>query len=167
MSGSITFLTYPSLDLAMPDDVRRNDYAYALRENAAHSPELNQMMVVMLAIHAAEIGDAAGALRWLRHEQEKFLKPPFNVRSETPHNNCTHILATATGFLQNFLYGFTGLRVADKGLVAKYAPALPDDFKSITLRGVAFRGERFDFTVARAPRPASSGERGPQHHAQR
>jgi trehalose/maltose hydrolase-like predicted phosphorylase len=149
MAGAITLLCYPNLDFPMPDDVRRNNYDYALRKNAELTRELNQMMLVMLAIHAAELGDAAGARKWLLHQQEKFLKPPFNVRSETPHNNCTHILATAGGFLQNFLFGFTGLRLAGEGLVAKYAPVLPAEFKQITLQGVAVRGERFDFAVAR------------------
>lgn len=149
MAGALTFLCYPNLDLPMPDDVRRNNYAYALRQNAALTRELNQMMLVMLAIHAAELGDATGARHWLLHEQDKFLKPPFHVRSETPHNNCTHILATGGGFLQNFLYGFTGLRIADGGLVAKYAPVLPAEFKRITLRGVTVRGRRFDYVVAR------------------
>jgi len=149
MAGSLTFLTYPSLDLSMSDDVRRNDYEYALRKNAELSPELNQMMVVMLAIHAAELGDAESALRWLRHEQALFLKPPFLVRSETPHNNATYILATTAGFLQNFLYGFTGLRLAGEGLAGKYAPVLPAAIKRLTLKGVACRGERLDVIVER------------------
>lgn len=149
MAGALTFLCYPNLDFPMPDEVRRNDYDYALRQNAALTRELNQMMLVMLAIHAAELGDAAGARRWLLHDQDKFLKPPFNVRSETPHNNCTHILATGGGFLQNFLYGFTGLRIEAGGLVPKYAPVLPAEFKQITLRGVTVRGVRSDYVVAR------------------
>ena len=149
LAGSLSFLTYPALDLVMPDDVRRNDYAYAVKENARYSPEMHQLMAEIFAIHAAELGDAEAALRWLRDGQEGFFKPPFLLRSETPNNNVTHLLLNSAGFLQGFLYGFTGLRVADEGLVAKYAPVLPDSFKKITLRGVAFLGERFDFTVAR------------------
>jgi trehalose/maltose hydrolase-like predicted phosphorylase len=149
MAGSLTFLTYPSLDLEMSEDVRRNDYAYALQKNAELSRELNQMMVVMLAIHAAELGEGADALRWLRHEQDHFLKPPFNVRSETPHNNATGILATGSGFLQNFLLGFTGLRVTETGLAQKYRPVLPPELQRLTLKRITFRGETFEITVER------------------
>lgn len=149
LAGSLSLLTYPALDLAMPDEVRRNDYAYAVEENAKHSPEMHQLMGQIFAIHAAELGDAEAALHWLRDGQEDFFKPPFLLRSETPSNNVTHLLLNSAGFLQCFLNGFTGLRVADEGLVAKYAPVLPGDFKQITLKSAAFRGERFDFTVAR------------------
>jgi trehalose/maltose hydrolase-like predicted phosphorylase len=149
MAGSLTFLTYPSLDLPMSDAVRRNDYAYALRKNAELSPELNQMMVVMLAIHAAELGEGADALRWLQHERDRFQKPPYNLRSETPLNNTTGILATGSGFLQNFLLGFTGLRVTEVGLAQSYPPVLPPGLQRLRLPRIIFQGSAIEVIVDR------------------
>ncbi len=161
MAGAITFLCYPNLDYPMTDEVRRNNYHYAVRKNAELSPEPNQMMLVMLASHAAQLGEGEDARRWLLHERESFLKPPFNMRSETPKNNCTHHLATASGFLQAFLFGFTGLRITDEGLAARYRPALPGAWDSITVRGVTFRGERADYTIRRAADGAVQLDRQP------
>lgn len=164
MAGAITFLTYPALDLPMTDEVRRNDYAYALAKNAELSPEPNEMMLVMLAIHAAQLGLEQDAWRWLRGHSDGFLKGPFLVRSETPRNNCTYILATAGGSLQSFLYGFTGLRFADEGLVPRYRPLLPGPLRRIVVRGVVDRGARYDFTVRRGGDGVVRLERTPSTH---
>jgi trehalose/maltose hydrolase-like predicted phosphorylase len=47
------------------------------------------------------------------------------------------------------VYGFTGLRIDDKGLDGAYAPQLPPSWKSLTLRHVSFRGKLYDITVRR------------------
>jgi trehalose/maltose hydrolase-like predicted phosphorylase len=78
-----------------------------------------------------------------------FLKPPFNVRSETAENNTGYILATSAGFVQSFIYGLTGLRIQDKGLSEAYRPVLPDAWKSLTLKNVEFRGGHYDIVVSR------------------
>ena len=72
------------------------------------------------------------------------------MRTETAANNAGYILATSAGFVQSFVYGLTGLRIDDKGLDEAYAPALPPQWKSVTLKRVAFRGERYDFVISRA-----------------
>ena len=149
MAGSLTLLAAPYLDLPMPDDVRRRDYDYAVGKAAALSPEPNQMMLAMFAVHAATLGDAEGALGWLRPTEHDFLMPPFNMRSETPRNNCVPHLAAASGILQALMYGFTGLRISEAGLVGTYAPVLPQAWGNLTLKGVAFRGSVCDVFVTR------------------
>ena len=149
MGGGVTFLAYPDLDLAMSPVVRRNTYDYALRKMEELSPEPNQMMLVMLAIHAAELGEGTQAMHWLRYQQDRFLKPPFNVRSETPGNNCLYLLAAGSGSLQNFLYGFTGLRLTSKGLEQVYSPVLPPNLTGIRLTGIHVRGQSLDCTITR------------------
>jgi hypothetical protein len=109
------------------------------------------MMMVMLTVGAAELGDADGAGNWIERNLVGFLKPPFNVRSETATNNAGYILATSAGFVQSFIYGLTGLRIDEKGLDAEYAPVLPPDWKSVTLKNVSFRGEHYDYTIQRGP----------------
>jgi len=149
MAGALTLLAAPYLDLPMPDDVRRHDYEYAVQKAAELSFEPNQMMLAMFAVHATTLGDAAGALRWLRPTEHEFLKPPFNMRSETPRNNCVHHLAAACGILQVLMFGFTGLRITEEGLAGAYAPVLPETWSGLTLSGVTFRGSVFDVVVDR------------------
>jgi hypothetical protein len=107
------------------------------------------MMMVMLAVGAAEIGDATSAGAWIERNLVGFLKAPFNVRTETAANNAGYILATSAGFVQSFVYGLTGLRIDDKGLDAAYAPVLPPKWNAVTLKNVSFRGKRYDIRVDR------------------
>ena len=147
--STLAWLMYPNLDLPMSPAVRRNDFAYQLQALKTHGDDPNEMLMVMLAVGSAELGDASDAGQWLQRNVTGFLKPPFNVRTETVANNNGYILATSAGYVQSMLYGLTGLRIDAKGLDPAYAPVLPPSWKSLTLKGVSFRGKRYDITVAR------------------
>jgi len=149
MGSSLAWLMYPNLDLPMSPQVRRNDFDFQLHELKVHGDDPNEMMMVMLAVGAAELGDAKMAGEWIQRNLVGFLKPPFNVRTETVANNAGYILATSAGFVQSFVYGLSGLRVEDKGLVEAYPPALPPGWNSLQLRNVSFRGKRYDITIDR------------------
>ena len=149
MGSSLVWLMYPNLDLDMSAAVRRNDFDFQLQELKVHGDDPNEMMMVMLAVGAAEIGDANAAGAWIERNLVGFLKGPFNVRTETAANNAGYILATSAGFVQSFVYGLTGLRIDDKGLDAAYAPVLPPKWNAVTLKNVAFRGKHFDIRVDR------------------
>ena len=149
MGSSLSWLAYPNLDLPMSPQVRRNDFEFQLQELKVHGNDPNEMMMVMLAVHAAELGQGDVAGEWIDRNLVGFLKAPFNVRSETAANNAGYILATSAGFVQSFVYGLTGLRINDEGLSQAYAPVLPAKWKSLTLKNVAFRGQHFDVVVSR------------------
>lgn len=152
MGSSLSWLAYPNLDLPMSQQVRRNDFEFQLNELKVHGDDPNEMMMVMLAVHAAELGEGNLAGQWIDRNLVGFLKPPFNVRSETVQNNAGYILATSAGFVQSFVYGLTGLRIDDRGLSEAYPPVLPDSWKSLALRNVEFRGKHYDIVVSRDAR---------------
>lgn len=149
MGSSLAWLMYPNLDLPMSPQVRRNDFAFQLHELKVHGDDPNEMMMVMLAVGAAELGDDKAAGEWIQRNLAGFLKPPFNVRTETVANNAGYILATSAGFVQSFVYGLSGLRIEDDGLAEAYAPVLPPGWKSLTLRHVTFRGKHYDIRIDR------------------
>ena len=149
MGSSLAWLMYPNLDLPMSEQIRKNDFAFQLHELKVHGDDPNEMMMVMLAVGAAELGDAKTAGDWIQRNLVGFLKPPFNVRTETVANNAGYILATSAGFVQSMVYGLTGLRIDEKGLDPAYAPVLPPTWKSLTLRHISFRGKHYNITVAR------------------
>jgi protein-glucosylgalactosylhydroxylysine glucosidase len=149
MGSSLAWLMYPNLDLSMSDAVRRNDFDFQLHELKVHGDDPNEMMMVMLAVGASELGDPKSAGDWIQRNLVGFLKPPFNVRTETVANNAGYILATSAGFVQSMVYGLTGLRIDDKELDTAYAPQLPPSWKSLTLRHISFRGKLYDITVER------------------
>jgi hypothetical protein len=148
MGSSVSWLSYPPLDLTMSKEVRLNDFNFAIKSLSELTPDANDMVPVMLGIEAAELGDAEAADKWLNFSTGGFLKPPFNVRSETAKNNAIYNLSISAGFLENFLYGFTGLRFTDEGLTPVYAPILPSAFKGVTLKNISLRGKRFDFSLS-------------------
>jgi trehalose/maltose hydrolase-like predicted phosphorylase len=149
MGSSLSWLVYPNLDLPMSAQVRRNDFEFQLNELKVHGDDPNEMMMVMLAVHAAELGEGNVAGEWIDRNLVGFLKAPFNVRSETANNNAGYILSTSAGFVQSFVYGLTGLRIDSQGLSEVYRPVLPDSWRSLTLKNLSFRGKHYDVVVSR------------------
>jgi trehalose/maltose hydrolase-like predicted phosphorylase len=112
--------------------------------------EPHGMSMAPASIAAAAVGDAPLAVAWLESNfTSNLIRPPFNVRTETATNNTGYFVTASGGLLQNLLYGFSGLRIEQKGLVGAYAPLLPPQWKSMTLKNIAFRGRRYDITIDR------------------
>jgi trehalose/maltose hydrolase-like predicted phosphorylase len=143
-------LFLPSLDLAMSAELRRGDYEYAIRQTSLARVGRFSMGIAPRSIAAATIGSGADAAAWFATNFTcGTLKPPFNVRTETAGNNVGYFLTGSGGSLQSLIYGFSGLRIREQGLVAAYAPVLPASWHSLTLRDVSFRGQRLDIRVER------------------
>ena len=148
--STVGMLMYPSLDLPMSPLIRRNDYDHAINPTHDVHHEPNGMGMAPASIAASVVGDASSAVAWMQSNfTNKMIKPPFNVRTETADNNTGYFVTASGGFVQNLVYGFTGLRIEEKGLVEAYAPVLPPEWKSMTLRNIAFRGQRFDIKIDR------------------
>ena len=144
------FLAFPSLDLPMNENVRRNDYRAAAAPMKQPGEMLTSMGLAPLTIAAATLGNTTDTARWLKDNiSNDMLKPPFNVRTETPDNNTGYFLTGSAGFVQSLVYGLTGLRIEDAGLVQAYPPVLPSGWKSLALTNVTFRGRHYDITVDR------------------
>jgi len=163
---AVPALAYPSLDLPMDAEVRRNDFRYAIGLIQRSQQPLNSMGLSPMSIAAAAQGDTDAAGAWFRRNvTADVIKQPFGVRTETASNNTGYFLTAAGGMLQNIIYGFTGLRIEPAGLVQAYPPMLPSTWHSFTLTHVALRGARYDITVSRngdgkvvlARRPAEGG----------
>ncbi|HJR10264.1 MAG TPA: glycoside hydrolase family 65 protein [Rhodanobacteraceae bacterium] len=147
--SSLIFLMYPNLDMPMSPEVRHNDFNFQLQALKTHGDNPNEMMMVMITVGAAEVGNAQVVGEWIQRNLKGFLQPPFNVRTETATNNAGYLLATSAGFVQNFIYGLSGLRIDDNGLDAKYLPVLPPGWHSVTLKDITFRGKHYDITISR------------------
>jgi len=151
LGGSdLTFLAFPSLDLPMSEQVRRNDYAIAMKPMETSERIPTTMGLGPAPIAAAANGNAAEAARWIaRNAADDMFKPPFNVRPETATNNTGYFLTGSGGFVQGLLYGLTGLRIEPNGLLETYPPVLPPTWKSMTLKDITFRGKHYDITLDR------------------
>ncbi len=150
--GGTTLLSFPSLDAPMTDRMRRSDYRAATPHGAAGARVGNSMGYAPNSIAAATVGEGEDAANWFAGNfTGGTLKPPFNVRTETATNNTGYFLTGSGAYVQNLLYGFTGLRIRESGLDERYAPLLPDGWHSLTLQDITFRGRHYDIVVARDP----------------
>jgi len=148
--GPLPLLSYPALDMPMSAQVRRSDYQYATLALEPSRHAMNSMGFLPLSIAAATAGEQAEASKWFDANLTlNVIKPPFNVRTETPTNNTGYFMTASGGLLQNIVYGFTGLRIEEQGLVQAYPPMLPAHWNSLTLKHVVFRGQTMDITLHR------------------
>ena len=148
--GPIALLFLPSLDLIIGPELRRNDYEYAIRPSPVARLGAASMSIAPRSIAADTIGDAAAAAAWFATNfSGGTLKPPFNVRTETAGNNVGYFMTGSGGYLQNLIYGFSGLRIREQGLIEAYAPVLPATWNSLTLRNLTFRGQHIDIRIER------------------
>ena len=148
--STLGLLAYPSLDLQMPEKVRRNDFDYTMIAVRQGHHEPHGMGMAPASIAAASVGDTVSAIAWLQSNfTSDLIKPPFNVRTETSNNNTGYFVTASGGYIQNLIYGFGGLRIEEKGLIEAYAPILPPEWKSMTLKHIVFRGQSYDITIAR------------------
>jgi protein-glucosylgalactosylhydroxylysine glucosidase len=106
------------------------------------------MEVEFYPIPAVELNDRSELKRLMDNTYRQYLRPPFNVLPETPANNNINFLTGAGAFLQQFIFGYAGLRFsADAGLSRKFEPLLPEHISRLVLRNVSVRGRRVDITV--------------------
>jgi protein-glucosylgalactosylhydroxylysine glucosidase len=69
--------------------------------------------------------------------------PPFGVLAETAGGTNPYFSTGAGGFLQTLIFGFGGLEFTDQGIIQKYKPRLPKQWKSLTIKGVGVEKKTF------------------------
>jgi trehalose/maltose hydrolase-like predicted phosphorylase len=146
--GSVGLLLSYPLGLLLSNRVKRNDLEIALRLRTREGPGA-MMTETLFPLAAAELGDQDLLDSLVRGSYEPFLKPPFNVMSETPQNISIIFLTGAGGFLQQVIFGYTGLRLAEDGLVRAYKPVLPKGVSSLLLKNFSVQGHKYDIEVIR------------------
>jgi trehalose/maltose hydrolase-like predicted phosphorylase len=144
--GAVTpLLSYP-LGVPMSDRAKRTQLHQAVRRLLKDGPGA-MMGSTLLSVDAAELGDRALLDSLLPHSYSGWLKGPFLMLSETPTNDAVNFVTGAGGFLQQVMYGWTGLRLGPTGLEPTFEPLLPSTVKRLVLRNVFSRGRRYDVIV--------------------
>ena len=150
--GPVALLFLPALDFQMSAELRTNDYLHAIRPDAARSVGSVSMGILPRVAAADEADRGGAAASWAKlFETGGTLKAPYNICTETAANEVGPFLTGSGSYLQSLMYGLTGLRLREAGLVQAYPPTLPPGWRSLTLRAVAFRGRRLTIRIARDP----------------
>ncbi len=161
MATSVPMLSIPALGFEAEPAVMNALLHHSVEAIEPMRGRANQMVLVMLAIEAAVAGDERDFGEFLGGGSanapaavsavgpDPFLKPPFNVRSETPQNNSLYLLATSGGFLQSFIFGLSGLRLGNEGLTERFPPRLPGRLTYLKLKNIEVRGKTADVVISR------------------
>jgi trehalose/maltose hydrolase-like predicted phosphorylase len=144
--GDVTpLLAYP-LGVPMSDRAKRGNLEPAVRRLVTEGGGA-LMGAALLSVDAAELGDRALVDSLLPHSYQNWLKGPFLMLSETPTNDAVNFLTGAGSFLQQVIYGYTGLRLGAQGMEPAFDPVLPSRIKRLVLRNVYSHGRRYDVIV--------------------
>ena len=150
-------LAYP-LAIPMTARAKRAQLEQAFAQLLKEGPGA-MMGSTILAVGAAELNDRPMVDSLLPFSYRTHMKGPFLMLSETPTNDAVNFVTGAGGFLQQVIFGWTGLRLGDNGLEPAYPALLPSSVERLVLRHISVRGKRYDVTVDRSGRRMTSSRR--------
>ena len=130
----------------MSERAKRADLDNAVRRLSKEGPGA-MMTATLYPVVAAELRDRTLVDSLLPLTHRGYLRGPFRILAETPKNDAVNFLTGAGGFLQQVIYGYTGLRLGDDGVRPAFTPVLPSTISRLTLRGFRIRGKCYDIVV--------------------
>ena len=140
--ADVVMLQYP-WGLEMSPQVASADLHYYLARTDPAGPSMTD---AINAIDAAALGSPGCAADFfLQRSAAPFVRGSFDQFSETPTGGAFTFITGVGGFLQEFLFGFSGLRWGDETLIV--SPTLPPELAGVTLRDLAWRGRRFTLRI--------------------
>jgi len=143
--GHVTPLMNYPFEYPTTAQARRNTLENALKSITSTGGGA-YLLPTIYPIVAAETGDRGLIDDCLERSYKPYLKPPFNVLNEGPRGESINFL-TGTGFLQQFVYGYTGLRLTEEGVARKFTPVLPSGIRRLVIRNATIRAKKYDITV--------------------
>ncbi len=140
--ADVTLLQYP-LGVALPAGAPAADLNYYAPRVDPNGPSMSD---AVNAIDAALLGNqgCASYVYTLRSVQP-FIRDAFDQFSETRTGGAFTFLTGIGGFLQEFLYGASGLRFGTSSV--SLAPDLTRQIGGIRLEGLRWHGRRFTVTI--------------------
>ncbi|AWW41663.1 haloacid dehalogenase [Streptomyces cadmiisoli] len=139
--ADVVMLAYP-WENPQSDEVSRADLTYYGARTDDNGPSMTDSVHAVVHAH---LGDTKAAFRHTKRSVEPFLRAPFDQFAEGRTGGAFTFLTGHGGFLQVFLYGYSGLRWRPDRV--ELAPILPRELDGITLKGLRWRGRTFDVDI--------------------
>ncbi|WP_051837846.1 ricin-type beta-trefoil lectin domain protein [Streptomyces sp. NRRL WC-3742] len=140
--ADVTMLQYPWA-VPMPRSLAQNDLDYYSRRT---DPQAPAMADAIATIDAAALGSpGCTAYNHLRASADPFLGAPFHQFHEQRSGGTFTFTTAEGGYLQQFLYGFTGLRWGTDAVTLD--PFLPTQLPGDDVTGLKWHGTTFDVSV--------------------
>jgi trehalose/maltose hydrolase-like predicted phosphorylase len=143
--ADVTLLQYPWAR-PMPRTVATNDLNYYVPRTDPNGPSMTDAIG---EIDTSALGTpGCASYVFTERSYEPFIRDPFDQFSETRTGGAFTFMTGIGGFLQEFIYGYSGLRFGTNTVTL--APSLTSQLRGVTLRGLHWRGRTF--TIAVGPR---------------
>ncbi|QKW22369.1 ricin-type beta-trefoil lectin domain protein [Kitasatospora sp. NA04385] len=140
--ADVTMLQYPWA-VPMAPSTAQNDLDYYSRRTDPNGPSMTDAIAT---IDAAALGSpGCTAYNHLRDSVDPFLGAPFNQFHEARTGGTFTFTTGSGGYLQQFLYGFTGLRWGTDAVTVD--PFLPAQLPGDDVTGLKWHGSTFDVSV--------------------
>ena len=140
--ADVVMLQYPWA-FPMPAQVASNDLAYYAARTDAAGPSMTDAIT---GIDSAALGQPGCADYWyLQRSVSPFVRAPFAQFAETRTGGAFTFTTGIGGFLQELIYGFSGLRWEEDGIAL--APTLPPQLPGLVLHNLSWHGRLFTVTM--------------------
>jgi trehalose/maltose hydrolase-like predicted phosphorylase len=142
--ADVTLLGYP-WGFASSAAVERADLAYYVPRTDPGGPSMSD---AVNSIESDQL-DPGGCQAFVYTERsyQPFLRDVFHQFSETRTGGAFTFMTGIGGFLQEFLYGYSGLRW--QGSAVHLSPGLSGPLTGVTLRDLSWRGRTFTVAIRR------------------
>ncbi len=142
--ADVTLLQYPWL-APMPASVAQNDINYYVPRDDPGGPSMND---AVNSIDSSTLGTpGCESYVYTVRSYQPFIRDVFDQFSETRYGGAFTFMTGIGGFLQEFLYGYTGLRFQANDI--RVTPSLNRQLGGVVLRNLSWRGRVFQISVGR------------------
>jgi trehalose/maltose hydrolase-like predicted phosphorylase len=140
--ADVTLMQYP-WRFPMPKSVAKGDLNYYVPRSDPEGPSMTDAVSM---IDTAALGvPGCSSYVFTRRSYEPFIKDPFDQFSETRTGGAFTFMTGIGGFLQEFLYGYSGLRWEPNAVALD--PSLTSQLPGVVLHQLHWRGRTFDVKV--------------------
>ena len=143
--ADVTLLAYP-WGFAPSAAVERANLDFYVPRTDPGGPSMDD---AVSSIDSARLSPhSCQAYVYTERSEQPFIRDVFHQFSETRTGGAFTFMTGIGGFLQEFLYGYSGMRLQAGGALP-VAPTLSGDIRSITLHDVHWRGRQFTLAIHR------------------
>jgi trehalose/maltose hydrolase-like predicted phosphorylase len=140
--ADVTLMQYP-WQFPMSKKVAQADLNYYVPRSDPEGPSMTDAVSM---IDAASVGTpGCSTYVFTRRSYEPFIKDPFDQFSETRTGGAFTFMTGIGGFLQEFLYGYSGLRWEPNAVAIN--PTLTSQLPGIVLHQLHWRGRTFNVKI--------------------
>jgi trehalose/maltose hydrolase-like predicted phosphorylase len=140
--ADVTMLQYPWA-YPMKPSTAANDLNYYVPRSDPGGPSMSD---AINSIDTAALGTpGCASYAYTQRSIEPFIRDVFDQFSETRSGGAFTFMTGIGGFLQEFLYGYSGLRWTAGGVAL--APSLTSQLHGVVLHGLAWHGTRFTVAI--------------------